>query len=112
MDSMQSLSSRADVMITDFGSSGAEWKLTHGKRVIFLKVPKTYAGGADLLFRDHFADAVCEVGNLTKAIKKTAAMTSLDAQELTTLRQTVLSCADHADKKAADVLYQLATESD
>ena len=47
---------------------GGEYRLGFGKPVVFLKIPAEYEGGSDLLFRDDFADAICEVEDLENVI--------------------------------------------
>ena len=65
---IQELAEGSSIMITDYGSAGGEYRMGFGRRIICLKVPEEYEGGADLRFRDDFADAVCEVEELEQVI--------------------------------------------
>ena len=49
---IQELAEESSIMVTDYGSAGGEYRMGFGRRIICLKVPEEYEGGADLLFRD------------------------------------------------------------
>ena len=70
LSNINSLNDEASVLITDFGSTGGEFSLKSGKRLIFLQIPKRFEGGADLKFRDDYADAVCPISELPQMLEK------------------------------------------
>ena len=98
---IQELAEESSIMITDFGSVGGEYRMGFGHRIICLKVPEEYEGGADLRFRDDFADAVCEVGELELVIESVINKGDLSFSELQDMREKVLSFPDAADEAAA-----------
>jgi len=110
LSGIQSLAMQSSIMIADFGSMGGEYRLRFGKRVVFIKTPKEYEGGADLIFRDNFADAICEIEDLEKTISTVLKRGELSKFELETMRQQVLSFSGEADKKAAISIDKICSE--
>lgn len=107
LSSIQSLAGEASVLITDFGSVGGEFRMSAGKRVVFLETPRRYAGGADLQFRDDFADAVCSVEALPQVLGEVLAQGDLSQEELQEMRTRVLTWDEAPDERAAQVLHGL-----
>jgi len=109
LSGIQNLSEETSIMITDFGSVGCEYRLRFGKPVVFLQTPQEYDGGADLRFRDDFADAICKVEDLENAIGDAVKKGILPDTELKKMRQKVLSFAGAADKKAARTIHEICS---
>jgi len=105
--SIQTLGQRASVLIADFGSVGAEFRLSFGKRVLYLKVPDRLAGGADLRFRDAFADSITEVAGLAPEIRRLLALGDLSEQELIAMKDRVLFSWQNADETAARTIQTI-----
>ncbi len=105
--SIQELGDCSTLLITDFGSTGAEYRLGFGKRVIYLKVPSSFEGGADLFFRDQFADAVVSVKALKNSILELLKMGHLTEIETAIMRERVLYNWQIADQLAADKIGQI-----
>ena len=80
-----------------------------GRRIICLKVPEKYEGGADLLFRDDFADAVCEVDELEQVIESVINKGDIPFSELQDMREKVLSYPDAADEVAAGTINEICS---
>ena len=78
-----------------------------GRRIICLKVPEEYEGGADLRFRDDFADAVCQVEELEQVIESVINKGDLSLSELRHMREQVLSSPDAADEVAASKINEI-----
>ncbi|SVA01970.1 uncharacterized protein METZ01_LOCUS54824 [marine metagenome] len=106
---IQELAEESSVMITDYGSAGGEYRMGFGRRIICLKVPEEYEGGADLRFRDDFADAVCEVGELELVIESVINKGDLSFSELQDMREKVLSFPDAADEAAARTINEICS---
>ena len=106
---IQSLAPESKILIADFGSMGGEYRLRFGKRVVFLETPKKYEGGADLIFRDDFADAICKVKDLENTISTLLKKGNLTNSELDIMRQKVLSFTGESDKKAARSIDKICT---
>jgi len=109
LSGIQNLAEESSLLITDFGSVGGEYRLGYGKRVIFLKTPPEYDGGADLQFRDDFADAVCKVVDLENVIGDVLKKGVLSDSELQKMRQKVLSFSGVADEKAAKTINKICS---
>ena len=109
LSGIQNLAEESSLLITDFGSVGGEYRLGYGKRVIFLKTPPEYDGGADLQFRDDFADAVCKVVDLENVIGDVLKKGVLSDSELQKMRQKVLSFPGVADEKAAKTINKICS---
>lgn len=107
LSNINSLNDEVSVLITDFGSTGGEFSLKSGKRVIFLQIPKRFEGGADLKFRDDYADAVCPISELPQMLEKLISLGPLSNEELTRMRTKVLNCTAKSDEQAAKTLNQL-----
>ena len=97
--------------IAGFGSVGAEYRLSFGKRVIYLKTPQKIAGGADLIFRDRFADAICEVKELEKTIISLLEKSDLTDIEKEEMGKQVLYSYGTADEKAASAIDKILTQT-
>jgi len=106
---IQELAEESSIMITDYGSAGGEYRMGFGRRIICLKVPEEYEGGADLLFRDDFADAVCEVEELELVIESVINKGDLSFSELQDMREKVLSFPDAADEAAARTINEICS---
>ena len=106
---IQELAEKSSVMITDFGSAGGEYRMGFGRRIICLKVPEEYEGGADLRFRDDFADAVCEVEELEQVIESVINKGVISFSELQDMREKVLSYPDAADEVAARTINEICS---
>ena len=104
---IQELAEESSVMITDYGSAGGEYRMGFGRRIICLKVPEEYEGGADLRFRDDFADAVCQVAELEQVIESVINKGDLSLSELRHMREKVLSSPDAADEAAASKINEI-----
>lgn len=87
---IQSLIKNSDLLIADYGSVAAEYKLLSGKRVMCLKVPEKYEGGSDLMFRDKYADEICEIKTLKRAIEKNLNFSEMENKTLQKVRDDVL----------------------
>ena len=109
LSGIQNLAEESSLLITDFGSVGGEYRLGYGKRVIFLKTPAEYEGGADLQFRDDFADALCKVVDLENVIGDVLKKGVLSDSELQKMRQKVLSFPGVADEKAAKTINKICS---
>ena len=106
---IQELAEGSSIMITDYGSAGGEYRMGFGRRIICLKVPEEYEGGADLLFRDDFADAVCEVKELEQVIESVINKGNIPNSELRDMRDKVLSFPDAADEAAARTINEICS---
>ena len=109
LSGIQNLVGESSLMITDFGSVGGEYRLGFGKPVVFLKIPAEYEGGSDLLFRDDFADAICEVEDLENVIITTLKKGTLSDSKLQDMRQQVLSFSGAADEEAARTINEICS---
>lgn len=110
LSGIQSLAMESKILIADFGSMGGEYRLRFGKRVLFLETPKEYEGGADLIFRDDFADAICNVKDLRDTISTLLKKGNLSNSELEIMRQKVLSFTGESDKKAARSIDEICSK--
>ena len=110
LSGIQSLAMESKILIADFGSIGGEYRLRFGKRVVFLEIPKKYEGGADLIFRDDFADAICKVKDLENTISTLLKKGDLSNSELEIMRQKVLSFTGESDKKAARSIDKICSQ--
>ena len=99
----------SSILITDYGSAGGEYRMGFGRRIICLKVPEEYAGGADLRYRDDFADAVCEVEELEQVIESVINKGVISLSELRHMREKVLSFPDAADEAAAGKINEICS---
>ena len=106
---IQELAEESSIMITDYGSAGGEYRMGFGRRIICLKVPEEYEGGADLRFRDDFADAVCEVEELELVIESVINKGDTSLSELRNMREKVLSFPDVADEAAARTINEICS---
>jgi len=106
---IQELSEESSIMITDYGSAGGEYRMGFGRRIICLKVPEEYEGGADLRFRDDYADAVCEVEELEEVIESVINKGDISFSELQYMREKVLSTPDGADEAAARTINKICS---
>ena len=106
---IQELAEESSIMITDYGSVGGEYRMGFGRRIICLKVPEEYEGGADLRFRDDFADAVCEVEELEQVIESVINKGDISLSELKDMREKVLSFPDAADEAAARTINEICS---
>ena len=106
---IQELAEESSIMITDYGSVGGEYRMGFGRRIICLKVPEEYEGGADLRFRDDFADAVCEVEELEQVIESVINKGDISFSELKDMREKVLSFPDNADEAAARTISEICS---
>jgi len=106
---IQELAEESSIMITDYGSAGGEYRMGFGRRIICLKVPEEYEGGADLRFRDEFADAVCEVKELEQVIESVINKGNIPNSELRDMRDKVLSFPDAADEAAARTINEICS---
>ena len=70
---------------------------------------REYEGGADLLFRDDFADAVCEVEELEQVIESVINKGDLSLSELQDMREKVLSFPDTADEAVARTINDICS---
>ena len=109
LNGIQNLAGESSLMITDFGSVGAEYRLGFGKPVVFLKTPREYEGGPDLRFRDYFADAICEVEDLENVIWTVMKKGAISYSELQNMRQQVLSFSGVADEEAARAINRICS---
>jgi hypothetical protein len=105
--SIQSLGQMASILVTDFGSVGAEFRLSFGKRVLYLPVPDHLFGGADLRFRDAFADSIADIPNLAAEIQRLLSLGDLTVQERQEMKDRVLYSWRDADEQAARTLHQI-----
>ena len=80
-----------------------------GRRIICLKVPEEYDGGADLRFRDDFADEVCEVEELELVIESVINKGKIPLSELQDMREKVRSFPDAADEAAARTINEICS---
>ena len=106
---IQSLAMESKILIADFGSMGGEYRLRFGKRVIFIETPREYEGGADLIFRDDFADAICKVKDLESTISSLLKKGKLSNSELEIMHKKVLSFTGESDKKAAKSIDKICS---
>jgi len=109
LSGIQNLAEETSIMITDFGSVGCEYRLRFGKPVVFIQTPQEYDGGADLRFRDDFADAICKVEELENAIETVAKKGKLSEKEIKKMRRQVLSFDGAADEKAARTIHEICS---
>ena len=106
-NSIQALSADSAIMICDFGSVGVEYKLNFGKRLIYLDVPKYLEGGADLRFRDHFADARTDVDGLEEQIRSVLKMGKMEKEEWQEMGNKTLFSLGYADVVAAQAIEEI-----
>jgi len=106
---IQELAEESSIMITDYGSAGGEYRMGFGRRIICLRVPEEYEGGADLRFRDDFADAVCEVEELEQVIESVINKGDISLSELRDMREKVLSSSEAADDAAARTINEICS---
>jgi len=106
---IQELAEESSIMITDYGSAGGEYRMGFGRRIICLRVPEEYEGGADLRFRDDFADAVCEVEELEQVIESVINKGDISLSELRDMREKVLSSPNAADDVAARTINKICS---
>ena len=111
LSGIQNLAEESSLLITDFGSVGGEYRLGYGKRVIFLKTPAEYEGGADLQFRDDFADGICKVEDLGNVIESVMKKGALSDSEFHNMRQQVLSFSEESDYEAARIVDEICSAS-
>lgn len=109
LSGIQNLAGESSVMITDFGSVGCEYRLRFGKPVVFLQTPSKYKGGADLRFRDDFADAICNLENLENTIHSQVKKGKLSENEIKIMRKKVLSFTGAADEEAARTINEICS---
>lgn len=107
LSNLQEISLHSSLMITDFGSAGAEYRISSGKRVIYLKIPKSLEGGSDLLFRDRFADCICGVQDLSRTIEQQLEKGDLTETERREMTETVLYHPQNAHEVAADKIVEI-----
>lgn len=105
--SIQDLGTHSSLLITDYGSVGAEYRLKFSKRVVYLDVPEYLHGGADLLFRDKFADGVTPIKRLGQTIKQVLDKGDLSDTETSYMIEQVLYSSGEADKCAAESIYNI-----
>ncbi|MCP4295503.1 MAG: hypothetical protein GY786_07845 [Proteobacteria bacterium] len=103
-NSIQSISMDSSLLINDFGSAGAEYRLSFGKRLIYIDVPDSLNGGADLRFRDAFADGRSNIYDLEEVIRSVLAMGDLKKEEWQDMCERTLFSYGFADRTAAQVL--------
>ncbi len=106
---LHDLYEESSIMITDFGSVGGEFRFGFGKPVVFIKTPTKFEGGADLRFRDDFADAICNVENLESTIKKVLKKGPLKDSEIRKMQKQVLSFSGLADERAAKTINKICS---
>ena len=104
---IQDCAEYSQLLITDFGGVGAEYRLGFGKRVIYLKLPEDFQSGSDLIFRDHFADGIAAVENLESAITAMLKKGDLTEQERQKMGNRVLYHFDSADEEAAKAIDRI-----
>ncbi len=104
---IQQIGHHSRLMIADFGSVGAEYKLSFGKRLIYLDLPKSYEGGADLKFRDIFADSITTIENLGDSIRDIVNLGDLSLMELEDMRNRVVVNWKNADFRAAEAVNNI-----
>ena len=75
------------------------------------KTPAEYEGGADLQFRDDFADGVCKVEDLGNVIESVMKKGALSDSEFHNMRQQVLSFSAAADDEAARTINAICSAS-
>ena len=109
LNGIHNLAGESSLMVTDFGSVGAEYRLGFGKPVVFLKTPAEFEGGSDLRFRDDFADAICKVEGLENAILNVIKKGALSYLELQNMRHRVLSFSGDADVEAARTINEICS---
>lgn len=97
----------SSLLITDFGSVGAEYRTCFGKRVIYLQVPEWCEGGSDLLFRDHFADKISSIKDLKSNIETVLKMGDLSEFEIEDMRNKVLYNPQTSDIAAATAIAKI-----
>ena len=72
---------------------------------------RQYEGGADLKFRDDFADGICEVEDLGNVIESVIQKGGLSDSELNNMRQQVLSFSKASDYEAARIVDEICSAS-
>lgn len=107
LSNIQDLAEQSSLMITDFGGVGPEYRLTFGKRLIYLELPDDFESGSDLKFRDDFNDSITPVSGLSKAIKDTLILGDLNPSELKSMRDSVLFNPESADSEAAEAVHRI-----
>jgi len=105
--SIQAISASSSILINDFGSAGAEYKLSFGKRLIYLDVPDYLEGAADLRFRDRFADGRSNVSDLEAVITRVLEMGELSIEEWDKMGHETLFSFKTADKTAASTIHAI-----
>ena len=108
MTAIHKFAHHSQLLITDFGSVGAEYKLLTGKPVIYLQVPAKYLGGSDLEFRDSYAEALVSVSELQATIVKTIGMDDSD-DALATMRSKTLFHYGEASSVAAKKIVEIVS---
>lgn len=108
--SIQDLGKRSAMMIADFGSVGAEYRLSFGKRIIYLEVPEQFRGGADLNFRDHYADGVTTPEKLEETVTTLLEKGDLSPEEMKEMGEGVLYSWQQGDVTAADTIHKILTD--
>lgn len=104
---IQELGPGTSALITDFGSVGAEYRLSFGKRVIYLQVPDRYRGGADLRFRDQFADAITTVDKIATSLYTVIRMGDLEQAEWQAMKERVIYNWQNASQVAARKIFEI-----
>jgi hypothetical protein len=87
---VQSFHEVSDLMIADYGNVGAEYKLSSGKKVIYLSVDEAFKGGSDLLFRDNHGDGIFSVDELEENIPRILNIPNISVEKLQKLRDDVV----------------------
>ena len=105
--SLQEIGGNTSLMVADFGSAGPEYRLSFGRRVIYLQLPDSFVSASDLVFRDHFGDAVASVERLGEAIDSTLASGDVDAEEYRAMKSAVLYNPDSGDVAAAKAIHTI-----
>ncbi len=108
--SIQEIGRISSMLIADFGSVGAEYRLSLGKRIVYLEVPKYLHGGADLRFRDHFADGISNVRNLEATINQVLEKGELSDLEKEEMGNKVLYSYSSADLCAARTIDRILVD--
>lgn len=108
---IQHIGADSNALIADFGSIGAEYRLTFFKRVIYLKIPPDFEGGADLLFRDHFADGITNIENLENTIRLVLEKGDLNEGEKEKMTSEVLYAFGRGDMQAAETIDRILSPS-
>lgn len=107
LSSIQEVSGSSSLLIADFGNVGAEYRISFGKRVIYLKIPQNLEGGSDLRFRDQFADAVSSISDLKENIEKVLQQGDLGQEEWQIMGNQVLYAYGHAAKETSHAIANI-----